>query len=627
MLDTLRKSTGSWIVKGLFVLLILSFGIWGVGDFLNSSSGQQAAIEVGDREISLSDFARTYKDQYAQQQRQLEQLGPNLVNPDLLRSLVLERTVQSLTNRALIAALADDLQIDVSTDVIRDTIRSAPQFQNPNTQKFDQARFEMMLRAEGYNEPYFISLLRGDLRQAVLVNTVTAGRTAGPEKAAEALYRFRAERREAQLVTVDIAAMPPPAAPDDAVLEASYKEREQQFMAPEYRAASIVVLDARALKDKLEVSDADVAAAYESYKSQYLTPESRTVVQMRFDDKEKADKALLMLQAGGSPEEVKAEFGARVQDLGAVNFENLPAEVGDAVFSVDRGETTEPVETALGWHLFTVTKVVPASVKSLDEVREDLRNDLKAERSIDALYRLSADVEDALGGGATLEEAAERLDLPLIRAEAMDRSGAGTDGQPITELPEGDAVLDKVFSMTAGSDPEMVETKDGYYFVRVDDVTASAVRPFASVRDQVLSLWQEDEKAKSAEAMAEAIKTTLESGTEIDIAAAGHPVATPKPFLRTGAADGMPAVDRSVAGQVFGLAQGGVAVAATADGYVVARLTRILPADPAAAPETVTSLSQEIARGIDNDLQMQLLASLYARYPVRINRPLIDSSF
>ena len=32
MLQALRSTVGSWIVKILFVLLILSFGVWGIGD-------------------------------------------------------------------------------------------------------------------------------------------------------------------------------------------------------------------------------------------------------------------------------------------------------------------------------------------------------------------------------------------------------------------------------------------------------------------------------------------------------------------------------------------------------------------------------------------------------------------
>ena len=46
MLQALRSTVGSWIVKILFVLLILSFGVWGIGDISRGRTDTTAA-EVG----------------------------------------------------------------------------------------------------------------------------------------------------------------------------------------------------------------------------------------------------------------------------------------------------------------------------------------------------------------------------------------------------------------------------------------------------------------------------------------------------------------------------------------------------------------------------------------------------
>jgi len=39
MLTALRSKATSWIVKILFLLLIGSFGVWGVGDMLRQGGG------------------------------------------------------------------------------------------------------------------------------------------------------------------------------------------------------------------------------------------------------------------------------------------------------------------------------------------------------------------------------------------------------------------------------------------------------------------------------------------------------------------------------------------------------------------------------------------------------------
>jgi peptidyl-prolyl cis-trans isomerase D len=33
MLQQMRKGAASWVAKGLMVLLVLSFGAWGIGDY------------------------------------------------------------------------------------------------------------------------------------------------------------------------------------------------------------------------------------------------------------------------------------------------------------------------------------------------------------------------------------------------------------------------------------------------------------------------------------------------------------------------------------------------------------------------------------------------------------------
>ena len=47
MLDSLRKQTGSWIVKAFLGVLILSFAVWGIGDIFRGPSDATVAT-VGD---------------------------------------------------------------------------------------------------------------------------------------------------------------------------------------------------------------------------------------------------------------------------------------------------------------------------------------------------------------------------------------------------------------------------------------------------------------------------------------------------------------------------------------------------------------------------------------------------
>ena len=58
MLQAIRGQAASWIVKVLFVLLILSFVAWGVTDWLRSASRPSVVAEIGSVRIEPAQFAQ-----------------------------------------------------------------------------------------------------------------------------------------------------------------------------------------------------------------------------------------------------------------------------------------------------------------------------------------------------------------------------------------------------------------------------------------------------------------------------------------------------------------------------------------------------------------------------------------
>jgi peptidyl-prolyl cis-trans isomerase D len=51
MLEAIRAHTGSFVVKLLFILLIISFGAWGIGDIIRTGVGKTSVASVGKVEI------------------------------------------------------------------------------------------------------------------------------------------------------------------------------------------------------------------------------------------------------------------------------------------------------------------------------------------------------------------------------------------------------------------------------------------------------------------------------------------------------------------------------------------------------------------------------------------------
>ena len=67
MLTALRRLASTWVAKALFVLLVLSFGIWGIGDTVRNLgrdtalvrvNGQPRPVQVRDRSVKVADTVR-----------------------------------------------------------------------------------------------------------------------------------------------------------------------------------------------------------------------------------------------------------------------------------------------------------------------------------------------------------------------------------------------------------------------------------------------------------------------------------------------------------------------------------------------------------------------------------------
>jgi peptidyl-prolyl cis-trans isomerase D len=297
-------------------------------------------------------------------------------------------------------------------------------------------------------------------------------------------------------------------------------------------------------------------------------------------------------------------------------------------FALPAGGLSEPFESPLGWHILRVEEIEPAHQRTLEEVRDELTQEIASEKSIDALFEMSNRFEDALGGGATLEEAADQLNLPIRRIEAIDQSGRDPRGMTVGDLPPGNQFLPTAFDTPETEESFLTEAgPEGYFVLRVDGVTPSAVKPLDSVRDDVAAAWKAERRSEQAKETAEAIATRIKEGAELSTIAAerGAQATTTAPFTRAGTGDhGFPP---EVVGDLFDAEVGDAVTGSTGDGYVVARLTDIQPASPGTDPDGMAAMEQRLTAMIRDDLQAQFSLALRDRYPVSVNEKLIDEMF
>jgi len=619
-MSNLRRLIVRGATLALFAVLIASFALWGIGDIFRSGGGGRVVASVGDQEITATDFQR----QLRRQVNRLRQQMGGQFDMDTAREMgLIDQITRQAITRALFDAEAGELGLAVGDESVAQRIREQQVFQTAGN--FSRERFQQVLRQGNLSESEYVEQVRGQLKRRAISDIVAAG-VAVPAIMAQSEYRYRNERRAARYFTLAHDAFEVDA-PSEQDLKQYYQDNEDAFMAPAYRELTYLHAAPGDIADRVKVSDAAIRQTYEERKAQYSEPARRRVQQIVFDDRETAQKALDRLMQGRRFAAVAREIkGSGPADLGTVTKDDLPEGLADPVFDLDEGRVSQPIETNLGWHLAKVSEVEPASTRSLESVRDELREELARDKAVDRLITMANEMRDTLAGGARLEEVADQFGFEVRHLPAVDQEGRDRDGERISELPGREKFLQVAFNTTQGQRSLLEETDEGGYFVlRVESVTPSQRRPFDAVEDEVRRRVLAQRRAQAAEETAKEIVEAANGGRGLDelAAARGAQVRTTPALTRTGN-ERAGEVATALLDKLFA-ADEGAAFMQPLDGRIaVARVSEVREADPAADEDGVASMRQQLAQSLQSNLFAQFADSLRQRHTVRVNQAAID---
>ena len=177
--------------------------------------------------------------------------------------------------------------------------------------------------------------------------------------------------------------------------------------------------------------------------------------------------------------------------------------IAEAVFKLGANEVSQPVAGSFGTVLLRVTEITPEVVKPLTEVAAEIRKELAVAEATRILLDAHDSYEDARAGGATLAEAAAKLNLKVVTVDAIDRQALRPDGTIVNDLPESPELLKQAFETEVGiENPAINIGSTGYVFYEVQGVTPARDRTLDEVHDKVVADWKSAEAEKRLDAKA-----------------------------------------------------------------------------------------------------------------------------
>ncbi len=634
MFDKIRAAVKeSILIKILMGALMVSFGIFGIGDFMGTGGlDPNVALKVGKRELNMVEFQRRYDTQYA---RFKESVGGQIPDNEAMRKSIMDALVQELTRTTLVEGAADDLGVVVTDEQLRNLVRQMDAFHD-DTGNFSQRVYGEVLAQNNLTEPAFLEMMRGEIRQRALLQPIALN-AAAPGFLTDSLFTYRNEARSAETLLVPLKTIAITDKPSDADLKALYDQNSAAFMRPEYRKLSVLQIKATELVKPDSFAEDELKSYYDQNAARFRTPEKRRVAQLVFDTQDAATKARALAAPGDTLAALaaKAQVGTPI-DLGEQTKDSIIGKSMGAAYELPLNEISQPVQTDLGWHLFTSTAITPGHETSFDDAKPDIRKFLAEDRGLDAVYRASTDVQDALAAGTPMGEIANTLGVPLITIEAIDQTGKDPSGAQVPGLVDPKTFLPTAFSLPANGDSGLKDLpeREGYYVIKVEGITAAAPRPMEEVRTELTSMWQRDKALAEARKTADTIAADLGASSDMSAKATKDGKVT-YALLATINRFGQP-LDRfhmvdngrlsgAMLNKLFAAKPGEVFTAETTEGIVVARLKDVV-SPQATGPLGIArnQIAGDLRNAVTGDIMEQMTAEFAKRYQVEVNQTVVD---
>lgn len=627
MLHLFRRFLNTWAARAFFIVLIGSFGLWGISGTVRDLSKDTALATVGQRRIEPGEFQDAFRLQMAQVTRTL---GDSTEPTPEIRRAVAGQTLDRLMTQAALAEEAKSLGLVTPDSALTKAVHDIPAFRDRKG-AFDRVQFNTVMRNNKLTEARFLDLMRADLTQQQLMQPVQSGVVA-PDTPARALYAYQHETRTAEYVEFAFAAAPaPPAAtPDD--LHRFYDNNAARYSAPEFRRIKTVILSPEGLLRDVAVPDEDVVGYFQSHQGEFVGPERRSVEVVIAPDRETAAAIATPWIAGAAwtvIQALAADRNASAAALDAALPADFPApELAVAVFEAAADQVVGPVQSTLGWQVFRVTKITTLNL-SLAEATPAIRTRLARERATDLVYARTTKLEDAIAADPTLDSIPAELGAEGASGE-MDRAGNTRAGDP-APLPGPAALrptlIGAAFKQAKGDLPRLTEGADGsYWALIVEDAEAPQLKPYDQVATEVAEDWAADQRRRSQDAAAAQLLATIKTGAKLDDAAivrglrVQRSAPVPRPDGKTPSQ-----VPEELARALFTISPGEPTMVETPDGFLVATVADIAAPDFGADPVAATALRTALNQSLSADVAATFASAVRNRARTTVNRAMFDS--
>jgi len=602
MFDSIRNH--SKILMGLlFLLVIPSFVLFGIDSYSRFSDQGAPVAKVAGNKITQGEWDAAHQREVERIRASVPNLDPKLLDSAQARYATLERMV----NDRVIAAAADKQLLVTSDQRLARYLQQDPSIAGLRRAdgKLDMDRYRQLAASQGMTPEMLEAKVRQDLSAQQVMGGLQQSVVASQGQTDIALNAYL-QRREIQIQKWTPADFAAKVQVTDADLEKFYQTQSERFRSVESADIEYLVLDAASLQKTISLPEQDLKTYYEQNVQRLAGKEERRASHIlinaakdapaadRTKAKAKAEELLAIVRK--TPKSFADVARKNSQDPGSaakggdLDFFAKGAMVKafeDAAFALKKGDISDVVESEFGFHIIQLTDIKAPKAPSFESMRPQLEADLRKQQAQRQFAEQAETFSNSVYEQAdSFKPTADRLKLTVQKAQGLTRmSAAGAQG-----VLANTKLLQTLFaeeSVSKRRNTAAVEVAPNTLVsARIVAYRPAAVRPFTEVKDEVRRQYVVAKSAELAKAEGQAkLASWKDQAAQAQVGAAvvvsrdqtqGQPQAVVDAVLRADPAR-LPAV---------------VGVDLGTQGFVVARVNKVVPREASSAQQVAQSRQQ-----------------------------------
>jgi peptidyl-prolyl cis-trans isomerase D len=602
MFDSIRNH--SKILMGLlFLLVIPSFVLFGMDSYSRFSDQGSPVAKVAGNKITQGEWDAAHQREVERIRASVPNLDPKLLDSAEARYATLERMV----NDRVIAAAADKQLLITSDQRLARYLQQDPSIAGLRGAdgKLDMERYRQLAASQGMTPEMLEAKVRQDLSAQQVMGGLQQSVVASQSQTDTALNAYL-QRREIQIqkwTSADFAAKVQVA---DADLEKFYQAQSERFRSVESADIEYLVLDTASLQKSINLPEQDLKTYYEQNVQRLAGKEERRASHILINaakDAPTADRAKakakaeeLLAAVRKSPKSFADVARKNSQDPGSatkggdLDFFAKGAMVKafeDAAFALKKGDISDVVESEFGFHIIQLTDIKAPKAPSFESMRPQLEADLRKQQAQRQFAEQAETFSNSVYEQAeSFKPTADRLKLTVQKAQGLTRTpAAGAQG-----VLANAKLLQTLFaeeSVSKRRNTAAVEVAPNTLVsARIVAYRPAAVRPFAEVKDEVRRQYVLEKSADLAKAEGQAkLASWKDQAAQAQVGAA---VIVSRDQTQGQAQAVVDAVLRADPARLPAL----VGVDLGTQGFVVARVNKLVPRDASSAQQLAQSRQQ-----------------------------------